>query len=504
MLTVVTVLRVSGVGSERAADAVVVGIVQALGGLEFAELPAAYVDDQDGLLTSLLVLRASAAVERLTRLIVPGTNQLLVAVGLGDKPASGSSYDPELLRRAAGTSVRALGGVETVVVALPVNDIAGVRAVGEGVLLASYALPTRYRKARRQGDDAPVAEATIVVPENIIEGAESVARRATAVAGGVALARDLVNSPPSVLGPEEFADLVRDDVDGLEVRVDVLDEQMLRDGGFGGIVGVGQGSERPPRLLHLSYRTQGATATRIALVGKGITFDSGGLCLKPATELAEMKMDMAGAAAVVAAVRVVAQLGMSAHLDAWVPLAENMPSGRALRPSDVLTMRNGLQVEVNDTDAEGRLILADAIARACEDEPHVVVDVATLTSAQMIALGTGIAAVMSNDDCFRAAVVDASTRAGEPAWGMPLPVELRKSLDSSVADLVNYGPREGAMLTAGLFLKEFVAAGVQWAHIDIAGPAYNRGPADGYMPRGGTGAAVRTLVQVIEDLSTEK
>lgn len=503
-MIVVTVLRVSDVGSERAADAVVVGIVQAPDGLEFAELPDAYVGDRDELLASLVVLRASAALERLTRVVVPGTNQLLVAVGLGAKRAPGSTYEHELLRRAAGTSVRALGGVGTVAVTLPVRDLADLRAVSEGVLLASYSLPSRYRSAPEQGDHAPVAEATIVVPRGTIpKGAEDAVRRATAVAGGVALARDLVNSPPSVLGPVEFAELVRADVAGLDVHVDVLDEQMLRDGGFGGIVGVGQGSERPPRLLHLAYRAQTPTATRIALVGKGITFDSGGLCLKPAAELAEMKMDMAGAAAVVAAVRVVAQLGVDAHVDAWVPLAENMPSGGALRPSDVVTMRNGLQVEVNDTDAEGRLVLADAIARACEDGPHVVVDVATLTSAQMVALGTGIAAVMSNDVDFRTAVVDASTRAGEPAWGMPLPAELRRLLDSQLADLLNYGPREGAMLTAGLFLQEFVAEGVRWAHIDIAGPAYNRGQADAYTPRGGTGAAVRTLVQVVEDLSMQ-
>lgn len=481
-----------------------VGVVQTTAGLELASLPAEYADDEDRLLTSLTVLRASARVEEVTRLVVPGTTQVLVAVGLGDRgdrAVSGSSFDAELLRRAAGACARALRGVETAVLALPVDGLEALRAIGEGVLLGCHPRPARHRSTPAQPDDRPLGEAVIVVPSELTHDAGRVVLRATAVADAVAEARALVNCPPSELGPAEFVEHTRTRLDGSGVSVEVLDERELRDGGFGGIVGVGQGSQRPPRLLHLSYRPPGTASAKIALVGKGITFDSGGLCLKPAAELAWMKMDMAGAAAVVATVRAVARIGLGVDVDAWVPLAENMPSGGALRPSDVITMRNGLRVEVNDTDAEGRLILADAIARACEDDPQVLVDVATLTSAQMIALGNGTAAVMSNDDRFREAVVDASRRAGEPAWGMPLPAGLRQSLDSSVADLRNYGPPEGAMLTAGLFLQEFVAGGVRWAHLDIAGPAYNRGEADAYTPPGGTGAAVRTLVQVLEDLS---
>ena len=212
-------------------------------------------------------------------------------------------------------------------------------------------------------------------------------------------------------------------------------------------------------------------------------------------------MDMGGAAAVIATMRAVAELGLAVDVDAWVPMAENMPSGAAIRPSDVLTMKNGLRVEVTNTDAEGRLILADAISRACEDKPDIVLDVATLTGAQIVSLGARTTAVMSNDDELRASVVDAAGRAGEPSWAMPLPPELRKGLDSEIGDLVNSGPREGGMLTAGLFLKEFVTEGVRWAHLDIAGPAYNSGAAYGYTPHGGTGAAVRTFVQVLEDLA---
>jgi leucyl aminopeptidase len=285
------------------------------------------------------------------------------------------------------------------------------------------------------------------------------------------------------------------------VDVEVLDEKALRKGGYGGILGVGQGSTAPPRLVHLSYKGGRGAKKKVALVGKGITFDSGGLSLKPAQAMEEMKMDMGGAAAVIATMRAVAELGLAIDVEAWVPMAENMPSGTAIRPSDVLTMKNGLRVEVTNTDAEGRLILADALARACEDKPDIVVDVATLTGAQIVALGSRTTAVMSNDDDLRTSIVEAAGRAGEPSWPMPLPPELRKGLDSEVGDLVNSGPREGGMLTAGLFLKEFIPEGVRWAHLDIAGPAYNGGEAYGYTPHGGTGAAVRTFVQVLEDLA---
>jgi leucyl aminopeptidase len=211
---------------------------------------------------------------------------------------------------------------------------------------------------------------------------------------------------------------------------------------------------------------------------------------------------MGGAAAVIATMAAVAELGLKIDVEAWVPMAENMPSGTAIRPSDVLTMRGGKTIEVNNTDAEGRLILGDAIARACEDSPDYVLDVATLTGAQLVALGARTSGVMANDDAFRERVVAAAGVAGEAMWGMPLPADLRKGLDSDIADMVNTGPREGGMLTAGLFLQEFVAEGVTWSHLDIAGPAYNGSAPFGYTPTGGTGAAVRTFVQLLEDLAS--
>jgi leucyl aminopeptidase len=215
-----------------------------------------------------------------------------------------------------------------------------------------------------------------------------------------------------------------------------------------------------------------------------------------------MKCDMAGAAAVIAAVQAIAELGLPVNVTGWAACAENMPSGSAQRPSDVITIYGGRTVEVLNTDAEGRLVLADALAAASEEKPDVIVDAATLTGAQQVALGSLTGAVMGNDDELRTRVHEAAERSGEAMWPMPLPEELRKSLDSPVADIANMGDRWGGMLVAGIFLKEFVGEGVRWAHLDIAGPAYNEGEPHGYTPKGGTGSAVRTLVAVAEDLAS--
>ncbi len=279
-----------------------------------------------------------------------------------------------------------------------------------------------------------------------------------------------------------------------------MDEKALKKGGYGGILAVGQGSTSPPRMVKLTWKHKKATK-HVAFVGKGITFDSGGLSLKPADAMITMKCDMGGAAAVVSAIRAIARLNLPVNVTAWAPMAENMPSGTAQRPSDVLTMYSGKTVEVLNTDAEGRLILADALARACEDSPDLIIDAATLTGAAMVALGNRTSAIMSNDDDARGRVHDAATRSGEGMWPMPLPEELRKTLNSSVADLANIGERFGGALSAGVFLKEFVADGISWVHLDIAGPAFNESEPYGYTPKGGTGAAVRTLVRVAEDVA---
>jgi leucyl aminopeptidase len=453
-----------------------------------------------GFAAALAGLGATGKADEVTRVANLGGKGpgVVVVVGLGAEAAKGASYDGEALRRAAGAGVRALAGTQKVAVALPATSPDAVRAIGEGAALGSYTFTT-FRSASAAEQKAPVGEVVIVVPNPKDKATKAALHRADVVSRAVMLTRDLVNTPPSHLHPAELAEIARTEGGKAGLAVEVLDEKALRKGGYGGILGVGQGSDAPPRLVHLSYKGGRGSKTTVALVGKGITFDSGGLSLKTAAGMEEMKMDMGGAAAVLAAVRAVAELGLSVNVEAWVPMAENMPSGAAIRPSDVLSMRSGKRVEVTNTDAEGRIILADAIARAAEDKPDIILDVATLTGAQLVALGARTTGVMANDDELRTSVVEASARAGEPSWPMPLPPELRKGLDSEIADLVNSGPREGGMLTAGIFLKEFVPDGIRWAHLDIAGPAYNSAEAYGYTPHGGTGAAVRTFVQFLED-----
>ena len=294
---------------------------------------------------------------------------------------------------------------------------------------------------------------------------------------------------------------------GLKLKVEILDEKALKSKGYGGITGVGQGSINPPRLLRVSYRPTKAKKL-FALVGKGITFDTGGLALKPANGMEAMKSDMGGAAAVIAAAFTIAELKLPIAIDAWAPLAENMVSDTAQRPSDIVTIYGGKTVEVLNPDAEGRLVLADALVRAEEVGKEAgyldgIIDVATLTGAQVVALGTRTAAVMGNDQKFIDQFLNSANLSGEQFWPMPLPEELRASLDSPVADLANIGDRMGGMLVAGLFLKEFINPQTPWLHLDIAGPAYNEGAAHGYTPVGGTGISLRSILALIESFASQ-
>ncbi|GAA3389417.1 leucyl aminopeptidase [Streptomyces roseoviridis] len=421
---------------------------------------------------------------------------LVLAVGLGPAPDDGAGHDAEALRRAAGVAARTLAGTDRIALALPAATGEAVEAVAQGVLLGAYDFAA-YRTTRRT---KPVREAAILVAPDLQAPAEDAVRRARALAQELNRARDLVNTPANDLYPETFADLVAAAGREQGLAVQVLDEDALAAGGYGGILGVGQGSVRPPRLVRIAHTHPRATTT-LAFVGKGITYDSGGISLKPVGANEIMKRDMSGAAAVFAAVLAVARLGLAVNVTGWLALAENMPSGSALRPGDVLRMYGGRTVEVLNTDAEGRLVLADALVRAGEEQPDVLVDVATLTAATRFGLGDHVFAVMGDDAC-RDRVLAAARAAGERAWPMPLPPELRPGLDSRVADLANYGGRMGGGLVAGLFLREFVPPGVPWAHLDIAGPAFNEGPPYGYTPSGGTGCAVRTLVRLAENAAT--
>jgi leucyl aminopeptidase len=472
-------------------DAIVIGVLSSDSGPALA----AGADDVDraygGRLTEALgTLGASGKAGEVTKLPAHGalSAPLIVAVGLGDSP------DDEGLRRAAGVAVRALAGSARVALALPAGSADEAGAVATGALLGNYSY-LKYRTGN--GHKAPVEKITVLT---VADAADAV-RRAEVLAESVTLVRDLVNAPPSDLSPEDFAEVAERVAAESKLDIEVLDETALVEGGYGGIAGVGQGSINPPRLVRLSYSHPEATKT-VAFVGKGITFDTGGLSLKPADAMDWMKSDMGGAAAVLGALKAVAKLQPKVNVIGYLPMAENMPSGTAQRPSDVISIYGGRTVEVLNTDAEGRLILADALVRAGEDEPDLIVDVATLTGAQLVALGTRTAGVMANDDDVREKVVAAAERAGEAAWPMPLPEELRKGLDSSVADIANIASdRWGGMLVAGVFLKEFVADDVRWAHIDIAGPSFHKGEPYGYTPKGGTGAATRTLVQIAEDVA---
>ncbi|TDD69019.1 leucyl aminopeptidase [Actinomadura darangshiensis] len=473
------------------ADAIVIGVTPAAAGAAPAAGAGALDRAMDGRLAdALAALGATGKAGEVTRLPSLGavTAKVIVAVGLGEDPSA------EDLRRAAGAAVRSLAGTARVAVALPAADAAGVEAVALGALLGAYSFDS-FRTG--DGHKSPVEEIRLAGA-----AAESAAvDRAKTLAASVKLVRDLVNTPPSHLTPEDLAGEAERVAAESGLGIEVLDEKALVEGGYGGIAGVGQGSVNPPRLVRLAYTHPEASKT-LALVGKGITFDSGGLSLKPAEAMDWMKSDMGGAAAVLGALAAIAEIGPEVNVVGYLAIAENMPSGTAQRPSDVLRIYGGKTVEVLNTDAEGRLVLADAIVRAGEDSPDLIVDVATLTGAQLVALGTRTTGVMANDDDVREKVVAAAGRAGEPSWGMPLPAELRKGLDSAVADIANIsGERWGGMLVAGTFLKEFVPDGVKWAHLDIAGPSFNKGEPYGYTPKGGTGAAARTLVQLAEDVA---
>ena len=491
-----TTLRASQESPREAqADAVVIGVAQGPDG----PLLAPGAEDVDaalgGTLTDTLsALGATGKAEEITRIASAGrlTAPLIVAAGIGG--TDGPPFDAEALRRAAGAAVRSLvaGKTRRVALALPARDAAETEAVALGALLGGYVFG-RYRNGGQQAD----TELTLLGGHDD----DAAVTRANVLGAAVTLVRDLVNTSPSHLYPATFAAEAERVAASAGLTIEVLDEHALADGGYGGLIGVGQGSVHPPRLVRVAYSHPDASKT-VVFAGKGITFDSGGLSLKPAKSMEAMKSDMGGAAAVLAAVSAVAALGPAVNVVGYLAIAENMPSGTAQRPSDVITIYGGGTVEVLNTDAEGRLVLADALARSGADSPDLLVDVATLTGAQLVALGPRIMGVMGNDDDARDGIVDAARRAGEAAWPMPLPEELRKGLDSAVADIANVAAeRNGGMLVAGLFLKEFVPDGVRWAHLDIAGPAFHEGEPYGYVPKGGTGAAVRCLVQIAVDVA---
>ncbi len=446
---------------------------------------------------SLGALGVTGAEDEVRRLAGAGAARSIALVGLGSGPIASN-----LLRRAAGSAARQLTGAQSLAIALPTASDEDVLAVLEGAAIGSYSF-TRYRSEQPEAAKLPAADITVV--SSVPVTGDPVAR-AGIVAGAVHAVRDLVNTPPSDLYPETFADAAQELAEDAPVTVTVLADAELRAGGFGGIVGVGQGSARGPRLVKVDYAPKGA-ARHLALVGKGITFDSGGLSLKPPASMVGMKYDMTGAATVLAVALAAARLALPVRITAWLCIAENLPSGSAIRPNDVLTFHGGKTVEVLNTDAEGRLVLADGIAAASEENPDAIIDVATLTGAARVALGDRYVGTMG-DETLVGELVDVSKQVGETLWPMPLPAELRALLNSDVADIANVkiGSTAAGMLVAGVFLQEFVGTAengsrIPWAHLDIAGPANNDGAGYGYTGKGPTAVAVRTLLALAERIS---
>jgi leucyl aminopeptidase len=481
-------------------DALVVGLSDT-GAVGVPEtLEQAYVDSLGQ--PSAVVAKTLGATSKagsVTVLPPVGGGPALIVVGLGEGDPT-----PEDLRRAAAVGVRQATTLAddtslSVAVSLGADEPEELTGVAEGALLGSYT----YAPISAHTSSPALESLTVLKPGTGKSAADAdLVAAANTVARAVVTAREWVNVPPNLLYPESFADEVRSLVKDARISCEVLDEKALERGGYGGILAVGAGSSRPPRLVRLSYAPRGAK-THLALVGKGITFDSGGLNLKPGDSMYTMKCDMAGAATVLAATYAIAKLGLKVKVTAYGALAENLPSATSYRPSDVLTMYGGKTVENGNTDAEGRLVMADALVRAGEDSPDLLVDVATLTGAVIVALGDRTAGLMASDNETADRVLDAAEAAGEDFWHLPIPKEIRPKLDSKVADLRSTtGERPGGALVAAAFLRDFVPENTAWAHLDIAGPAYYDGKPFGYVGPGGTGMGVRTLVALAASLQS--
>jgi len=418
------------------------------------------------------------------------TRRPLVVVGTGSEP------DGAALRDAIGAAVRTTTGFDSVAVAAVAAPHL-TRALAEGAVIGGY----RFEGYKRDAGKTRAARVIISSPE---EPSPADVAAVAAVGSAVALVKDLVHIPAEWLGPQDFADRAVAAVDGLPVAIDVLDEHQLAEQGFGGILGVGRGSDRPPRFIRLDYAPADASR-HVAVVGKGITFDTGGLSLKPPAGMVGMKYDMCGAAIALAVVVAAARLSLPVRVTGWLCVADNMPSGRATRPGDVVRILDGTTVEVLNTDAEGRVVLADGLVAASRSQPDVIVDVATLTGAISVALGTRHTGVMG-DDLAVGEYLAAAERAGEQAWPLPLPDHMEDELDSPIADLQNakIGDPAGGSLFAGLFLRRFVgrvsddadAPRIPWVHLDIAGSGTTKA-AYGATDKGPTAATVRSLIEFL-------
>ena len=440
----------------------------------------------------------SASEFRYTRLVDDGLVTVCL-LGVGDEPIRPRALR-ELAHRAGRAALQA-GSPRLFLEIDPTwlgDDVRhGASLLAQGLELATY----RYDRYLKEEDAPPPAleAATIVATGADTDAARRGLAHGQAVAAAIRTARDLGNGPAEVITPTALADFARErlpQVDAqADVEVEVLDREACERAGMGLFLAVAKGSDEPPRFIHARYRPKGGSRGRVVLVGKGVTFDSGGYSLKPSEAMEEMKLDMCGAAAVLAAFEGAVALGVPWEVHAIVAATENMVSGHAYRLGDVFTASNGTTVEINNTDAEGRLTLADALVFGAKLEPDLMVDFATLTGACMVALGPKIAGVMSPSDTLAQSWVEIGARAGEDMWHLPLPKELDEQLESKIADLKNTGERWGGALTAGLFLSRFVDD-TPWIHVDIAGPAMASKPW-GVHSQGGTGFAVASILELL-------
>lgn len=444
----------------------------------------------------LSTVGASAELESITRIPAPdGATYALI--GIGDKGLSTSDF-----RNLGAAIVRKLGAFKEVVIGIDTADLSDATAILEGASLGGYT-HTKY-KGLSTVTQSKLQTVTLISAH---KPSQASLNQIAVIAESVNFTRDMVNMPGRDLFPESLAKFVTNAAKGSGVTVQVWNEDRLAKEGLGGILGVGQGSSRGPRLVKLEYKPK-VSKKHLALVGKGITFDTGGLSLKPAASMLGMNFDMTGAASVAAATIAIAKLQLPIKVTTWLCIAENMPSGTAQRPNDVIKARNGMTIEVLNTDAEGRLVLADGLSLASESKPDYIIDLATLTGAVEIALGKRYAGLMGDQTAVEA-VKSAAESVGELVWQLPLDRSLRGLLDSEIADIANVkmGNTAGGTIIGGLFLQEFVgnrakgeSDSIKWAHLDIAATAHNDGAPYGVTPKGATGAYVRTLVSLAKQI----
>lgn len=488
--------------------------------LQAAELTAAAYENMDGLCLFLckeclaalaklgLPQQVEAAVEAyakrheemfeigtISEFALPQEAGLLTVVIAGC--GAGSECKPVAFRKAAGAAARALrkAKVARAIIAAPIltNPKRGayLEAIVEGLYLGGYTFTEFKSKAEKS------VQCAVTLLSKIAE-AEDLVQKANISAEAVSFTRDLVNRPGNVVNPQTLAEAACQLAQELPLEVEVLDEQQMAERKMGAILAVGQGSANPPRMITLKYNGA-AEAPYVAYVGKGITFDSGGISIKPDTGMGEMKDDMSGAGAVLGAMKAIASLGLKCNVIGVLACAENMPGGKAQRPGDIVTAANGKTIEVISTDAEGRMVLADGVDYACRLGAKKVIDIATLTGAVIIALGKETSGIVSNNDELVEQIKKAGKFAGESFWQLPSLPECKEAIKSDVADLLNSAGRPGGCITGGLFIGEFVAEGIPWAHLDIGGTSTSE-KTEGFKVKGGTGFGTLTLIKLAEML----